>query len=239
MVVLDNAIGNVALPAIQADLGFSEGQLQYVISLYALTFGGLLVLAGRAGDLLGRRRLFVAGTAVFTLASLGCGLAGSPATLLAARAIQGAGAALVVPSALALITGLSAEGTERNRALGVWGAVSAAGAAAGLILSGVLTDVLGWRWCFFVNVPLGAIAIMAARPLLPGLRDRATDRHIDLAGAATVTFGLGALIFGLTRGQRRHGRRCDGADDGHLGRQNGVQLPQSRLVRPVPRPMVA
>jgi EmrB/QacA subfamily drug resistance transporter len=201
MVVLDNAIGNVALPSIREDLGFAEGQLQYVISLYALTFGGFLILAGRAGDLFGRRAFFIAGTAIFGAASLGCALADSKEMLLAGRAAQGLGAAFVSATALALISNIFAEGAERNRALGVWGGVAAAGAAAGMILGGVLTDAFGWEACFLVNVPIAVVAIAVAPALLPESRERGAGRRLDLPGAFAVTAGIGLLVYGLTRGQ--------------------------------------
>src|ERR687897_417005 len=155
MVVLDIAIVNVALPSIEVDLGFSRENLQWVISAYALVFGGFLLLGGRAGDLLGRRRLFLAGLGVFTLGSLAAGLALSDTALIGARAVQGLGAAIITPAALAILTTMFAEGRERNIALGAWGAVGAFGAVAGVLAGGVLTDALSWEWIFFVNVPVG------------------------------------------------------------------------------------
>jgi len=196
MVVLDVSIVNVALPSIQEDLGFSEANLQWVVSGYALTFGGFLMLAGRAADLFGRRRFFAIGLALFSLSSLLCGLAPSPTVLVAARALQGLGAALVSPAALSLLTTTFREGEQRNRALGVWGAVAAGGAAAGLLLGGVLTSALGWEWNFFVNVPVGALAVAFVPALLSESRDRTAPR-LDLVGAATVTGGLGLLVYGL------------------------------------------
>jgi EmrB/QacA subfamily drug resistance transporter len=201
MLVLDNAIANVALPRIQDDLGFSVGALQYVVSLYALTFGGFLILAGRAGDLFGRRRFLVAGVALFTVASLLCGAAQSQGMLLAGRALQGLGGALAAPAALSLITTTFAEGSERNRALGVFGAVAAAGATAGLIVGGALTDALSWRWVFYVNIPVGVGALLLAPRLIRESRDRATDRSLDVPGAVTVTAGLALVVYGVTRGQ--------------------------------------
>jgi EmrB/QacA subfamily drug resistance transporter len=201
MLVLDNAIANVALPRIQEDLGFSVSALQYVVSLYALTFGGFLILAGRAGDLFGRRRFLLGGVALFSVASLMCGLAQSEAVLLIGRALQGLGGALAAPAALSLITTTFAEGAERNRALGVFGAVAAAGATAGLIIGGALTDALSWRWVFYVNVPVGAAALLLAPRLIHESRVRVSDRALDVPGAVTVTGGLGLLVYGVTRGQ--------------------------------------
>ncbi|MQA08705.1 MAG: MFS transporter [Pseudonocardiaceae bacterium] len=199
LVVLDTTIVNVALPGIGADLGFtSEAGLQYVISLYALTFGGLMIAAGRAADLLGRRRLLVVGLLVFTLASLTCGAAPNAGVLLTARVVQGVGSALVSSSALALLTSLFAEGTARNRALGAWGAVGGGAGACGLILGGTLTDLLGWPSIFLINVPIGLAAAWVAPRLLP-----AGDRGnvgLDLPGAVTLTAGLGLLILGLSQG---------------------------------------
>src|SRR5438046_7164189 len=154
MVVLDIAIVNVALPSIQVDLGFSQQNLQWVISAYALVFGGFLLLGGRAADLLGRRRIFMVGLAVFTGASLACGLATSEAFLIVARGVQGFGAAVVSPAALSIVSTTFEEGAERNKALGIWGAVAGSGAAVGVLLGGVLTTYLGWEWIFYVNVPV-------------------------------------------------------------------------------------
>ena len=201
MLVLDNAIANVALPQIQDDLGFSVSALQYVVSLYALTFGGFLILAGRAGDLFGRRRFLLAGVALFTAASLLCGVAQSQGVLLAGRALQGLGGALAAPAALSLITTTFAEGSERNRALGVFGAVAAAGASFGLILGGALTDALSWRWVFYINVPVGLAALALTPRLIRESRDARTDRSLDVPGAATITAGLALLVYGVTRGQ--------------------------------------
>src|ERR671936_2041663 len=160
MVVLDIAIVNVALPSIKVDLGFSQANLQWVVSAYALVFGGFLLLGGRAADVLGRRRLFLAGLVVFTVASLTAGLAWSEASLIGARAFQGLGAAIISPAALSILSTTFAEGRERNIALGVWGAVGGFGAAAGVLLGGILTDALSWSWIFFVNVPVGAAAFV-------------------------------------------------------------------------------
>nr|WP_042183901.1 MFS transporter [Kibdelosporangium sp. MJ126-NF4]CEL15949.1 putative transmembrane efflux protein [Kibdelosporangium sp. MJ126-NF4]CTQ93873.1 putative transmembrane efflux protein [Kibdelosporangium sp. MJ126-NF4] len=203
MVILDTTIVNVALPSISADLGFgSDADLQYVISLYALTFGGVLILAGRVADLVGRRRVFAAGMLMFAAASLACGLASNPAVLLAARAAQGVASAMVSAAALALLTTLFTEGSARNRALGVWGAVGGAAGACGLLLGGVLTHALGWPWVFFINLPVGVMVAVAAPRLLPADRRGATTGGLDLPGAVTVTAGLALLIFGLTRGEQ-------------------------------------
>src|SRR5687768_25283 len=185
MVVLDIAIVNVALPSIQVDLGFSQENLQWVISAYALVFGGFLLLGGRAADLLGRRRIFLAGVVVFTLASLFAGLAWSEASLIAARAVQGLGAAIITPAALSILSTTFAEGRERNIALGVWGAVGGFGAAAGVLLGGILTDALSWEWIFFVNIPVGAISFALAPFLLGESRD-ARARRFDVPGAVLV-----------------------------------------------------
>src|SRR2546422_2817493 len=166
MVVLDIAIVNVALPSIKDDLGFSQENLQWVISAYALVFGGVLLLGGRAADLLGRRRIFLVGLVVFTVASLFAGLAWSETSLIAARAVQGLGAAVITPAALSILSTTFVEGRERNIALGVWGAVGGFGAAAGVLLGGVLTSALSWSWIFFVNVPVGVTAFILTPILL-------------------------------------------------------------------------
>jgi EmrB/QacA subfamily drug resistance transporter len=198
MVVLDIAIVNVALPSIQADLGFSQENLQWVISAYALFFGGFLLLGGRAADLLGRRRLFLAGVVVFTIASLLSGFAWSEASLIAARALQGLGAAIISPAALSILTTTFAEGSDRNTALGAWGAVGAFGAVAGVLLGGILTDLLSWQWIFYVNGPVGAGAFLLAPMLLRESRD-ATARSFDAPGAVLVTGGLVALVYAITQ----------------------------------------
>jgi EmrB/QacA subfamily drug resistance transporter len=198
MVVLDATISNVALPSIQADLGFSEANLQWVVNGYTLLFGGFLLLGGRAADLLGRRRVFLAGIVVFTVASLLSGLATSDGWLIAARGLQGLGAAIISPAALSILMTTFAEGSERNKALGAWGAVGAFGAVAGVLLGGVLTDLLSWEWIFFVNAPVGIAAFVAA-PLLLGESRDATARGFDLTGAALVTAGLVVLVYGITQ----------------------------------------
>src|SRR4051794_18385890 len=198
MVVLDIAIVNVALPSIKVDLGFSEENLQWVISAYALFFGGFLLLGGRAADLLGRRRLFLVGIVVFTLASLLAGLAWSEGSLIAARSLQGLGAAIISPAALSILTTTFSEGRERNVALGVWGAVGGFGAAAGVLLGGVLTEVLSWSWIFFVNVPVGVAAFFLAPRLLQESRDTSM-KSFDALGAVLVTAGLVSLVYAITQ----------------------------------------
>jgi EmrB/QacA subfamily drug resistance transporter len=198
MVVLDIAIVNVALPSIQVDLGFSQENLQWVISAYALVFGGFLLLGGRSADLLGRRRVFLAGVVVFTLASLFAGLAWSEASLITARAVQGLGAAIITPAALSILSTTFVEGRERNIALGVWGAVGGFGAAAGVLLGGILTDALSWEWIFFVNVPVGVLAFVLAPFLLRESRD-ANVTTFDMPGAVLVTAGLSSLVYAITQ----------------------------------------
>jgi EmrB/QacA subfamily drug resistance transporter len=198
MVVLDIAIVNVALPSIQTDLGFSERNLQWVVSAYALLFGGLLLLGGRVADLLGRRRLFIAGLVVFTVASLASGLAWSEGALIGARAIQGFGAALITPAALSILTTTFTEGKERNTALGAWGAVGAFGAVAGVLLGGVLTSALSWHWIFYVNVPVGIAGLSLAPFFLTESRD-ARAKSFDVPGAVLVTGGLVTLVYAITQ----------------------------------------
>src|SRR5437773_10963144 len=198
MVVLDIAIVNVAHPSIQVDLGFSQANLQWVISAYALAFGGFLLLDGLSPDLLGRRRIFLAGLVVFTLASLFAGLAWSEGSMIGARALQGLGAAIISPAALSILSTTFAEGRERNIALGVWGAVGGFGAAAGVLLGGVLTDALSWAWIFFVNVPVGVTAFILAPILLKESRD-ATVKSFDALGAVLVTGGLSSLVYAITQ----------------------------------------
>jgi len=203
MVVLDIAIVNVALPSIKIDLGFSQGDLQWVISAYALVFGGFLLLGGRAADMLGRRRVFLAGIVVFTAASLFAGLAWSEPSLIAARAAQGLGAAIITPAALSILSTTFVEGRERNIALGAWGAVGGFGAVAGVLLGGVLTDALSWQWIFFVNVPVGIAGFVLAPLLLEESRD-ARVKRFDVPGAALVTRGLSGLVLAITEAGR-HG----------------------------------
>ena len=203
MVVLDIAIVNVALPSIKIDLGFSQGDLQWVISAYALVFGGFLLLGGRAADMLGRRRLFLAGIVVFTVASLLAGLAWSEPSLIAARAFQGLGAAIITPAALSILSTTFPEGRERNIALGAWGAVGGFGAVAGVLLGGVLTDALSWEWIFFVNVPVGIVGLALTPLLLVESRD-AHVKRFDVPGAVLVTSGLSGLVLAITEAGR-HG----------------------------------
>ena len=198
MVVLDIAIVNVALPSIQVDLGFSQENLQWVISAYALVFGGFLLLGGRSADLLGRRRIFLGGVVVFTIASLLAGLAWSDASLVGARAFQGLGAAIITPAALSILSTTFVEGRERNIALGVWGAVGGFGAAAGVLLGGILTDALSWEWIFFVNIPVGVTAFVLAPLLLTESRD-ARLKTFDVPGAVLVTSGLSSLVYAITQ----------------------------------------
>jgi EmrB/QacA subfamily drug resistance transporter len=198
MVVLDIAIVNVALPSIKVDLGFSQENLQWVISAYALVFGGFLLLGGRLADLLGRRRMFLVAVVVFTLASLFAGLAWSESSLIGARALQGLGAAIITPAALSILSTTFTEGRERNIALGVWGAVGGFGAAAGVLLGGILTDALSWEWIFFVNVPVGATAFLLTPLLLTESRD-ARVKRFDVPGAMLVTSGLSLLVYAITQ----------------------------------------
>ncbi len=200
MVILDVAIVNVALPSIKSDLGFSQEGLQWVITAYAILFGGTLLLGGRLADLLGRRRMFVAGLALFATSSLLCGIAWSSSSLVAFRGLQGLGGALLAPAALSLLMTTFAEGRERNRALGIYGAASGSGAAAGVLLGGVITSYLGWSWIFFINVPVGLAAIALTPFLLRESRaDHLPHRHFDVAGATSVTAGLMLLVYALTR----------------------------------------
>ena len=201
MVVLDVTIVNVALPAIQADLGFSAEGLQWVVNSYTLTFGGLLLLGGRMSDILGRRRLFMIGLGLFTAASLAGGFAASETTLIAARAIQGIGAALLSPAALALLTVTFPAGRERNIALGVWGALAGIGGTLGVVAGGVLVDSLGWEWIFFVNVPVAAVAMLAAPAFITESRRTQADSSFDIAGAVLGTAGLFALVGGVIRSE--------------------------------------
>ncbi len=199
MVILDVAIVNVALPSIKTDLGFSETSLQWVVSAYAIIFGGALLLGGRLADILGRRRMFVTGLGLFAVSSLLCGFAWSEGSLIAFRGIQGLGGALLAPAALSLLMTTFSEGRERNLALGIYGAASGSGAAAGVLLGGVLTSYLHWSWIFFINVPVGIAAIALAPVLLRESRADLAHRHFDLTGAAAVTSGLMLLVYAMTR----------------------------------------
>jgi EmrB/QacA subfamily drug resistance transporter len=199
MVVLDISIVNVALPSIQSDLRFSPSGLQWVVNAYTLTFAGFLLLGGRAADLFGRRRIFLVGLGVFTVASLFGGMAQNGTWLVIARTLQGLGAAILAPATLTILTATFAEGQARARALGVWSAVASAGASAGALLGGILTDFLSWRWILFVNVPVGVVALIAALRYLPESRADLEHRHLDVAGAVTVTGGLVALVYAIVR----------------------------------------
>ena len=221
MVVLDVAIVNVALPSIKTDLNFSQESLQWVITAYAIFFGGVLLLGGRLADLLGRRRLFVAGLVVFTVSSLLDGLAWSEGSLIAFRSLQGLGAALLSPAALSILTTTFAEGRERNLALGIWGAASGSGGAAGVLLGGALTSAFSWSWIFFINVPAGLIVLAAVPFVLRESRADLDHRHFDTAGAASITGGLMLLVYAMTRaaqhgwinrGDDRPARGLGGAD---------------------------
>jgi EmrB/QacA subfamily drug resistance transporter len=201
MVVLDGTIVNVALPSIQTDLHLSGGSLQWIVNAYTLVFGGFLLLGGRLGDLLGRKRLFLVGLTVFTAASLLDGLAGSESLLIGARSLQGLGAALISPAALSIIATTFAEGAERARALAVWAAIAIGGSAVGLILGGALTQYFSWPWIFFVNVPVGIVAFALSLRLVPESRDAHAHRSYDVGGAFTVTAGLMVLVYAIVGAQ--------------------------------------
>jgi EmrB/QacA subfamily drug resistance transporter len=202
MTVLDVSIVNVALPSIGKSLHFTEANLQWVITAYAITFGGFLLLGGRAADLLGRRRVFYVGVMLFTFASFLCGLAWSEGVLIGARALQGLGAAIISPAALSIITTSFEEGPERNKALGIWGAIGGSGAAVGVLAGGILTKYLGWEWIFFVNVPVGALALLLApRYVRESRSDRAQTQ--DIAGAVTITSGLALLVYSVSEAPNR------------------------------------
>ena len=204
MVIVDVSVVNVALPAIKHDLHFSQDNLQWVITAYAVLFGGALLLGGRLADLLGRRRLFMAGVAVFTVGSLLSGLAWSAGALIATRALQGLGGALLAPAALSIIVTTFREGPDRNRALGVMGAASGSGGAVGVLLGGILTSDLSWSWIFFVNLPVG-VAVLAVSPrLLSESRAELSHRHFDVAGAVSITAGMMLLVYAITRASQ-HG----------------------------------
>jgi EmrB/QacA subfamily drug resistance transporter len=198
MVVLDIAIVNVALPAIKGDLHFSQANLQWVISAYAILFGGVLLLGGRLSDVFGRRRMFMLGLAVFSISSLLCGLSWSENSLIAFRAVQGLGGALFAPAGLSILMTTFAEGAERNRALGIWGAASGSGGAAGVLLGGFLTSYLNWSWVFFINVPVG-IAVIVAAPLLLAESRGQRHGHFDVAGATSITSAVMLLVYAMTR----------------------------------------
>ena len=198
MAVADTTIVSIALPSIKRELGFSGADAQWILNGYALAFGGLLLLCGRAGDLYGRRRLFLAGLAVFGVASFVGGLAPSPWLLIAARFLQGAGGAALVPASLSLLTSVFAEGEERNRAIGVYGAMAALGFVVGMVGGGVITELLGWRWVMFVNVPI-ALAVFVLTPLaVPESGENEARRRLDVPGAAAATLGLASLIYAVS-----------------------------------------
>ncbi|MET0927517.1 MAG: MFS transporter [Solirubrobacterales bacterium] len=197
VVVLDASIVNVALPTIGSDLGFSQDNLSWVINAYVLTFGGFLLLGGRLADLLGRRRVFMSGLVLFALASLVGGFAESEGALIAARAVQGLGAALLSPAALSIVTTTFSDGAERNKALGAWGAVAGSGGAAGVLLGGVLTEYAGWEWVLWVNVPIGIVAALLAPRLIRESHAESETRSFDVAGAVSVTAGLTMLVYAL------------------------------------------
>ena len=197
VVVLDASIMNIALPSISADLGVPREDLSWIINAYVLTFGGFLLLGGRLADLLGRRRIFVVGLILFAGASLAGGLSGSQGQLIAARAVQGLGAALLAPAALSMLTTIFPPGAERNKALGVWGAVAGSGGAAGVLLGGIITDALGWEWVLFINVPIGAVTALLAFRVIAESRAKGVTRSFDLPGAVTVTGGLSAAVYAI------------------------------------------
>jgi EmrB/QacA subfamily drug resistance transporter len=199
MVILDVSVVNVALPAIRHGLGFSEVDLQWVVNAYTVTFAGFLLLGGRAADLMGRRRVFVAGLTLFALASLAGGIADSQGVLIAARAVQGLGGAIIAPASLSILTTTFTEGAARNRAVGIWGAMGGAGGAAGVLLGGVITDLLSWRWILFINVPIGLLAAVAAQRFIMESRNPGRAREFDLRGAVAATLGLSLLVLGIVR----------------------------------------
>jgi EmrB/QacA subfamily drug resistance transporter len=198
MTILDVSIVNVALPSIARSLDFSQENLQWVITAYAITFGGFLLLGGRAADLIGRRSVFMVGVALFTIASLVCGLAQSEGMLIASRAVQGLGGAIISPAALSIVMTSFEEGPDRNKALGVWGALGGSGAAVGVLAGGVLTEYLSWRWIFFVNVPIGALVLLLTPRIVPESRREGVERHYDALGAVLVSSGLALLVYAIS-----------------------------------------
>jgi EmrB/QacA subfamily drug resistance transporter len=199
MTVLDVAIVNVAIPSIQIDLKITESTVQWVITAYAIAFGGFLLLGGRMADLLGRRLIFLVGLTLFTAASLVCGLANSSGVLIGARAAQGLGAAIISPAALSIVTTTFREGAERNKALGIWGALGGSGAAAGVLFGGILTKYLGWEWIFWVNVPVGVLVFALCLSLVPESRADLGHRRFDAAGAITITSSLAIFVYAISK----------------------------------------
>ncbi len=202
MTILDVAIVNVAIPSIEIDLTITRQTVEWVIIAYSITFGGFLLLGGRMADLLGRRRIFVAGVILFTLASLACGLsksANSAGLLIAARSVQGLGAAIISPAALSIVITTFTEGSERNKALGIWGALGGSGAAAGVLFGGIIVKYLGWEWIFFVNIPVGALVLAATPRIIPESRLDVAQRRFDVPGALTVTGGLALLVYAISK----------------------------------------
>src|SRR5919201_241207 len=199
MTILDVAIVTVAIPSIQSDLHIAESTVQWTLTAYAITFGGFLLLGGRMSDLLGRRIIFVGGVTLFTAASLACGLASSAGILIGSRAVQGVGAAVISPAALSIVTTTFPEGAERNKALGIWGALGGSGAAVGVLLGGILTKYLGWEWIFFVNVPVGAHVLALRRPSVTESHADLGHRRFDAAGAVTVTGGLALFVYAISK----------------------------------------
>jgi EmrB/QacA subfamily drug resistance transporter len=199
MTILDVSIVNVALPSIARSLHFSRENLQWVITAYSIAFGGFLLLAGRAADLLGRRRVFMVGVGLFTLASLACGLAQSDGMLIVSRAVQGLGGAIITPAALSIVMTSFEEGAERNKALGIWGALGGSGAAVGVLAGGVLTKYLGWEWIFFVNVPVGALVLALTPRIVPESKREGAERAYDALGAVLVSGGLALMVYTISR----------------------------------------
>ncbi len=199
MTILDVAIVTVAIPSIQKDLHIKESTVQWTLTAYAITFGGFLLLGGRVSDLLGRRKVFLGGLVLFTAASLACGLSSSAGSLIAARAVQGVGAAIISPAALSIVTTTFTEGADRNKALGIWGALGGSGAAVGVLLGGILTKYFGWQWIFFVNVPVGVIVLALTRPIVPESRADLGHRRFDAVGALSVTGGLALLVYAISK----------------------------------------
>src|ERR1700751_8618 len=203
MVVLDATVVNVALPSMQKDLHMSEANLQWIVNAYTLVFGGFLLLGGRAGDLLGRKRLFLGGLVVFTLASLLDGLSTSQGMLIGARSLQGLGAAFISPAALAIISTTFKEGSARAKALGIWAAIAIGGSVVGLVLGGALTQAFSWPWIFFINVPVGVATFVASLRLVPESKDEGLHRSFEGPGAVTVTGGLMTLVYAIVQGQQQ------------------------------------